>query len=77
MDKKEKENNKNNFNLRCENFKQELINNINESGLPISSIYYIYQLVFKELEMTYYATLNSETEEYKEEETLEGDLVNE
>jgi hypothetical protein len=54
------------FNLKCENFKRQLINVINESGLPISSIYYIYQLVGQDIERTYYGTINTESLECAE-----------
>lgn len=58
----------NDFNTRCEQFKQKLIKEINESNLPISSVYFIYQLIFLDLEKTYYATLNSEAQEVEDKE---------
>lgn len=51
----------NNFNLKCENLKQSIINIINESHLPISSVYYIMELLKLDLEKQYYAILNQES----------------
>jgi hypothetical protein len=65
------------INIRCENFKQKLISDINECGLPISSAFYICQLVFTDLEKTYYATLNEEAQEVKEMEDIESDGIKE
>lgn len=51
------------FNTRCENLKQTLINNINESNLPISVIYYMAKSIMSDIESTYYGVLNSEAKE--------------
>ena len=59
------------INIRCENFKQKLIDDINRCNLPISSAFYICQLVFSDLEKTYYATLNEEAKEKIENEEME------
>lgn len=51
------------INVRSEEFKSNLYSLINNSGLPISNVYFIFQLVAQELENTYYGTLNTELEE--------------
>jgi hypothetical protein len=56
-----------NINLKCENFKLKIIDEINKSDLPISSVYYIFQLITKDLEETYYDTLNYELAKIQEE----------
>ena len=48
------------INIKTENFKQNLLKLINSSGLPVANVYFVFQLVEKELEKTYYATLNQE-----------------
>ena len=50
------------INIRSEEFKQNLCALINNSNLPIANVYYIFQAVAQELEMTYYGTLNEESE---------------
>lgn len=57
-----------NINLQCEKFREQLIDNINNSNLPISSVYYIYQLILIELEKTYYASLEETDSNNNEEE---------
>lgn len=52
------------FNTRCENLKNELIDNINKSDLPISVVYYIMQVIMSDVTSTYYGVLNSEAQEY-------------
>ena len=52
------------FNTRCENLKNELIDNINKSDLPISVVYYIMQAIMSDVTSTYYGVLNSEAQEY-------------
>ena len=52
------------FNTRCENLKRELIDNINQSNLPISVIYYMMQVIMSDIESTYYGVLNREAQEY-------------
>lgn len=56
------------LNIRCEDFKQRLITDVNECNLPISSAFYIFQSIFQDLEKTYYATLNEEAQMNEEEE---------
>jgi len=62
-----------NFNLRCEQFKQQILKDINECNLPISSAYFICNNIFQELEKQYYATLNAES--MKSAQTEEVDIV--
>ena len=52
------------FNTRCENLKRELIDNINQSDLPIGVIYYIMQVIMSDVTSTYYGVLNREAQEY-------------
>ena len=52
------------FNTRCENLKRTLINNINESNLPIGVIYYIMQTIMSDVTSTYYGVINSEAQDY-------------
>lgn len=61
------------FNTRCENLKQNLINCVNQSDLPISVIFYILKYVMSEAESTYYGVLNNEAQEYAVEEGNGGD----
>lgn len=51
------------FNTRCEKLKSDLINNINQSNLPIGTIYYIMKTIMSDVESTYYGVLNSEAQE--------------
>lgn len=64
---------KESFNLKCENFKQQLVNIINNSELPISSVYYIFQLLYKDIEETYYNILKMESNKNREEKIVEGE----
>lgn len=48
------------FNTRCENLKNDLIENINQSRLPIAVVYFIAKGIMSEIESTYYGTLNKE-----------------
>lgn len=66
-----KEENKIGFNTRCENFKRDLINNINQSDLPISIVYYVMKTVMSDVESTYYGILNNEAQEYAITEKIE------
>ncbi|MCC8068719.1 MAG: hypothetical protein LIO71_03010 [Ruminococcus sp.] len=54
------------INTKCEEFKQQIIGDINSSQLPISIVYFIMKDVFQEVEKTYYATLNQEAQEHIE-----------
>lgn len=51
------------INVKSEEFKSNLYSLVNNSGLPIANVYFIFQLVAQELENTYYGTLNAELEE--------------
>lgn len=51
------------FNTRCENLRRTLIDNINESDLPIGVIYYIMQTIMSDVTSTYYGVINSEAQE--------------
>ena len=55
----------NSINIKSENFRQNLYNLINNSNLPVSNIYFIITLLQKQIELNYYATLNSESPEEK------------
>ena len=59
------------INIKTENFKRSLLQLINSSELPISNIYYVFQLINKELEKTYYSTINSELSELQNQEKEE------
>lgn len=64
-----------NFNTRCETLKRNIIDNINNSQLPIGAVYYIYKSLAHEIENTYYGSLNDEAKdvvvEKKNDEVLE------
>lgn len=51
------------FNTRCETLKRKIVDNINESQLPIGVVYYIYKSLAHEIENTYYGALNGEAKE--------------
>ena len=51
------------FNTRCEQLKQNLIDTINQSNLPISVVFYIAKSIMSDIESTYYGVLNSEAQE--------------
>lgn len=55
------------INLNTETFRKNLYDLINKSNLPISNIYLIMSIIYKELQNTYYATLNSEIMKMNEE----------
>lgn len=46
------------FNLRCDNFKKNLIKLIDDSELPIAVIYYICQNIFSQVQKSYFGTIN-------------------
>ncbi len=50
-----------NFNLKCEQFKRLLENTINNSGLPIAIVYYIWKYLDKNIQYQYYGYLNQAT----------------
>lgn len=62
------------INVLAEDFKASLINLINHSGLPLTTVYYIYKDVASDLEKTYYNTVDreaSQTETEVEQEQLD------
>ena len=67
------------INIKTENFKQNLLKLINSSELPVANVYFVFQLIEKELEKTYYTTLNRELTESsnQEEKNTEEDNENE
>lgn len=50
-----------NINYKSEKFKQELYDLINNSNLPICIVYYIINLLQKQIELHYYTALNLES----------------
>lgn len=54
------------INIKTEQFKSNLYNLVNNSGLPISIVYYIFKFVEQDLENTYYGVLNEESETHVE-----------
>ena len=59
------------FNTCLNNFKSDIVNTINDSGLPVGIVYYIMKDLFIDIENAYKQTLINEKEikqEIKEEE---------
>lgn len=54
-----------NFNLKVEELKENIINIINNSGLPISVIYYVYKNILKDIEMEYFRVLQEQQQHQK------------
>lgn len=50
------------FNTQLYNFKNDLINTVNKSGLPVGIAYYIVKDLFMEIQNAYEATLKNEKE---------------
>ena len=50
------------INLVIENFKQTIFNAANQSGLPISVVYYVLSDTFREVESEYNAYINAARE---------------
>ena len=71
-----------NINLKSQIFRQNLYNYISDSDLPVSNIYYIITLLQKQVELNYYASLNSEASkekmipQTKQEEETKADSTN-
>ena len=61
------------FNLKCENFKQKVMTLINQSDLPISMIYYMFQSLYKDIEATY---INAIYQQKKKEEAKQQENKN-
>lgn len=54
------------INQNSKKFEEKLYQLINDSGLPIANVYYIFQLINKQIEELYYSQLNNEAIEEKE-----------
>lgn len=50
------------FNTQLYNFKNDLINTVNKSGLPVGIAYYVVKDLFIEIQNAYEATLKNEKE---------------
>ena len=50
------------FNTQLYNFKNDLINTVNKSGLPVGIAYYVVKDLFTEIQNAYEATLKNEKE---------------
>ena len=63
------------FNVRVEELKEKLFEIVNESGLPFSSIYYLFKDFMKDLTDAYIENLNKEYQQYQKEkeETTENE----
>ncbi len=48
------------INIQIEEFRSNLLNLVNNSGLPAAMVYYIYKDIGKEVENAYYSVLNAE-----------------
>ena len=55
------------FDLQCNNFRENLLNTINQSQLPITVIYYTFKDILSELEKLYFKTLKEQQEKEKQE----------
>lgn len=51
------------INLKSEQFKNDLYNLITESELPISNVFFVFQLMCQQLETAYYDVLRKEAQE--------------
>ena len=54
--------NSNGFNTYLNDFKNDLVNTVNKSGLPVGVAYYIIKDLFMEIQNAYEAILKSEKE---------------
>ncbi len=63
------------FNIKVEELKEKLFEIVNESGLPFSSIYYLFKDFMKDLTDAYIENLNKEYQQYQKEkeETTENE----
>lgn len=64
------------FNIRVEELKEKLFEIVNESGLPFSSIYYLFKDFMKDLTDAYIENLNKEYQKEKEETTENEENIN-
>lgn len=58
--------NNQNINLLSEQFKQKILNTINQAQLPASLVYYILKDIFNSLEIGYFNSLNTISKEQKQ-----------
>ena len=63
------------INLATEQFKQDLYFLINNCQLPISNAYFVFQIIFKELEDAYNQTLEEEQKLQLEQLEKQTDLI--
>ena len=54
------------INLATQRLKEKLIKDIQQSKLPIVNIYLLWQKLEKEIEISYYETLNQEVQQFQE-----------
>ena len=54
------------INLATQRLKEKLIKDIQQSKLPIVNIYLLWQKLEKEIEISYYETLNQEAQQFQE-----------
>ena len=62
-----------NINIATEMLRQQLIQDINSSGLPISTLYLIINELQWKTEKAYYAELNAPTQKIVDEQETEGE----
>lgn len=55
------------INIKTKDFEQNLLDLINNSQLPPANVYYVLRLIAKEVENSFYATLNDQAIEYHHE----------
>lgn len=55
------------FNIKVEELKEKLFEIVNESGLPLSSVYYLFKDFMKDLTDAYTESLNNEYQQYQKE----------
>ena len=60
------------INLATQKLKEKLIKDIQQSKLPIVNIYLLWQKLEKEIEISYYETLNQEVQQFQETQILKS-----
>lgn len=60
------------INLATQRLKEKLIKDIQQSKLPIVNIYLLWQKLEKEIEISYYETLNQEVQQFQETQILKS-----
>lgn len=48
------------INIKSEEFKNSIYNLINNSGLPVANVYYIFKMIFQQIDHQYYDVLQME-----------------